>query len=114
MDWKDTKSRDNRPHMQLALKIGKEIRTDTFLVGTGFQISLLKKERPNEGKTINTEESGGKIHRNRSINVRTEPVRHTFVSVLQLENIIGMDLIPKLYEEWMPFKRNKNKNICLT
>ena len=35
------------------------------------------------------------------------------MSALQLENIIGMDLIPKLYEEWMPLKGNKNKIICL-
>ena len=40
-------------------------------------------------------------------------MRHTFVSALQLENIIEIDLILKLYEEWMPLKRNKNENIRL-
>lgn len=47
--------------MQLALKIGTEIITDTFLVDTGSQISLLRRERPNKGKTINIEGLGGKI-----------------------------------------------------
>ena len=47
--------------MQLALKIGMEIITDTFSVDTGSQISLLKRERPNKGKTINIEGLGGKI-----------------------------------------------------